>query len=64
MNKRQSLHDSKYKLFAEAFSNYGGENTKKIRIVDRNEVQTFLEEEENQYTKKINRKLHIQWLKC
>ena len=38
--------------------------TLKIRIFDRNEVQTFLEEEENQYTKKINRKLHIQRLKC
>ena len=24
MNERQSLHDSKYKLFVGAFSNYGG----------------------------------------
>ena len=50
MNERQSLHDSEYKLFVGAFSNYGGDNTKKSVSQTDNEVQTFLEGEENQYT--------------
>ena len=52
MNERQSLHDSQYKLFVGAFSNYGGLNTKQSVSLTDNEVQTFLEEEENQYTKR------------
>ena len=32
---------------------------KSVSLID-NEVQTFLEGEENQHTKKINRKLRIQ----
>ena len=52
MNEQQSLHDSQYKLFAGAFSNYDGENTKKSVSLPDNEVQTFLEGEENQYTKR------------
>ena len=64
MNERQSFYDSQYKLFAEVFSNHGGDNTKKSVSLTDNEVQTFLEVEENQHTKKINRKLRIQWLWC
>ena len=52
MNEQQSLHDSQYKLFVGAFSNYDGENTKKSVSLPDNEVQTFLEGEENQYTKR------------
>ena len=36
---------------------------KSVSLID-NEVQTFLEGEENQHTKKINRKLRIHWLWC
>ena len=52
MNEQQSLHDSQYKLFVGAFSNCDGENTKKSVSLPDNEVQTFLEGEENQYTKR------------
>ena len=52
MNEQQSLHDSQYKLFVGAFSNYDGENTKKSVSLPDNEVQNFLEGEENQYTKR------------
>ena len=52
MNERQSLHHSQYKLFVGVFSNYGGYNTKKSVSLADNEVQTFLEREENQYTKR------------
>ena len=52
MNARQSLHDSQYKLFVGASSNYGGLNTKKYQLLEDSEVQTFLEREENQYTKR------------
>ena len=51
MNEWRSLHDSQYKLFVGAFSNYGGLNTKKsVSLTDR-EIQTFLEGEKNQYAK-------------
>ena len=52
MNERQSFHDSQYKLFVGAFSNYGGYNTKKsVSLTDR-EVRTFLKGDGNQYTKR------------
>ena len=50
MNERQSFHDSQYKLFVGAFSNYGG--TKNSVSLTDSEVQTFLEGEKNQYTKR------------
>ena len=52
MNERQSLHNSQYKLFVGAFSNYGGQNAKNSVSLTDIEVQTFLEGEENQYTKR------------
>ena len=52
MNERQSLHHSQYKLFVGVFSNYGGYNTKKFVSLADNEVQTFLEREETQHTKR------------
>ena len=49
MNEQQTFLD---KLFVGAFWNYGGENTKNsVSLTDR-EVQTFLEDEENQYNKR------------
>ena len=44
------FHDSQYKLFVGAFSNYGG--TKNSVSLTDSEVQTFLEGEKNQYTKR------------
>ena len=52
MKERQSLQDSKYKLFVGAFSNYGGWNTKKSISLTDSEFQTFPEGKENQYTKR------------
>ena len=52
MNERQSLHDSQYKLFVGAFSNYGGYDTKKSVSLTDNDVQTFLEGVKNQYSKR------------
>ena len=46
------MNDSQLKLFAGTFSNYVGYNTKKSVSPTDNEVQTFLEGEENQYTKR------------
>ena len=52
MNERQSLHDSQYKLYVGASSNYGGLNAKKsVSLID-SVVQTFLEGEGNHYTKR------------
>ena len=49
MNEQQTFLD---KLFVGSFWNYGGENTKNsVSLTDR-EVQTFLEDEENQYNKR------------
>ena len=52
MNERQSIHDSQYKFFVGAFSNYGGLDTKKSVSLTDNDVQTFLEGVENQYGKR------------
>ena len=52
MNERQSIHDSQYKFFVGAFSNYGGLDTKKSVSLTDNDVQTFLEGVENQYSKR------------
>ena len=48
MNEQQTFLD---KLFVGAFSNYGGENTNSVSLTD-SEVQTFLEDEENQHNKR------------
>ena len=52
MNEWQSLHDSQHKLVVGAFSNYGDLKTKKSVSLTESEVQTFLEEKENQYTRR------------
>ena len=49
MNERQSFHDSQYKLFVGAFSNYGG--TKNSVSLTDSEVQTFLEGEKTNILK-------------
>ena len=53
MSERQSLHDSQYKLFVGASSNFMAAKTlKKTLLMTDSEVQTFLKGEENQYTKR------------
>ena len=53
MNERQSLHDSQYKLFVGASSNFMADKTlKKTLLMTDSEVQTFLKGEENQYTER------------
>ena len=53
MNERQSLHDSQYKLFVGASSNFMAAKTlKKNLLMTDSEVQTFLKGEENQYTER------------
>ena len=53
MSERQSLHDSQYKLFVGASSNFMAAKTlKKNLLMTDSEVQTFLKGEENQYTER------------
>ena len=53
MSERQSLHDSQYKLFVGASSNFMAAKTlKKTLLMKDSEVQTFLKGEENQYTER------------
>ena len=52
MNERQSLLDSQFKLFVGAFSNYAGKTLKICVSLTDCGVQTFLEGEGNQYTKR------------
>ena len=53
MSERQSLHDSQYKLFVGASSNFMAAKTlKKTLLMTDSEVQTFLKGEENQYTER------------
>ena len=60
MNERQRLHHSQSEVvFIFDYGRY--KNEKFVSLTD-SDVQTFLEGEENQNTKKKNRKLRIEWL--